>query len=265
MTLQGKKPGLGMYTVHQAVAQDMAGTFCTLAQMGYGGLEFYGEPSDFHLDRTKKALKDSGLRMTSWHIEWRNLQKATIQSTMEYLQEIGCNTAVVPCLGGKWNVAHSAAEECRDIWLRHIDWLNETAQILKQNGLRTGYHNHEHEFLLHYNGQRVFDLLFTSLAPEIVMEFDTGNCIEGGEDPCAVLDRYKERAVLLHLKPYSPEKGFDVVLGDADDTNDWTRILSVPGTHIEELLLESECAVLPEMENARLCLKGIERIASTLR
>lgn len=257
--MAAKKPGLGMFTVHKAVGKDMLGTFRLLADMGYGGIEFYGEPCDFEIERTREALDKSGLRLTSWHIEWRNLQDETIDGTIEYLKKIGCPIAVVPCLGGKWNVAHDASQECKEVWLKYIERMNVLVEKLEQNGIRMGYHNHEHEFMLKYDGQTVFDLLWENLDPRIIMEFDSGNCIEGGEEPKAVLEKYPQRKVLLHLKPFSHAKGFDVVLGDPDDENRWEELLPDPKGRILEYLIESECAALPELVNAQLCMDGFKK------
>ena len=254
-----RKPGIGMFTVHRAVQKDMLGTFRLLADMGYDGIEFYGEPADFEVERTREALDRSGLRLTSWHIEWHNLQRDTVAGTMEYLKRIGCAIAVIPCLGGKWNVAHNAGQECKEVWLKYIRQMNTLVETLEQNGIRMGYHNHEHEFMLRYDGRTVFDLLWNKLDPRIIMEFDSGNCIEGNEDPRAVLDRYPQRSVLLHLKPYSHTKGFDVVLGDSDDENRWETLLPDPNGRILEYLIESECASLPELVNAQLCINGFRR------
>lgn len=254
-----KKLGIGMYTVHKAVRKDMLGTFRLLADMGYDGIEFYGETCDFEIERTREALDRSGLRLTSWHIEWRNLQEETVDGTIEYLKRIGCKIAVVPCLGGKWNVAHDASQECEEVWLKYIRSMNGLVEKLEQNGIHMGYHNHEHEFMLKYDGRSVFDLLWQKLDPRIIMELDTGNCIEGGENPKKVLDAYLERKVLLHLKPYSCRKGFDVVLGDSDDENRWGELLPDPKGRVLEYLIESECTSLPELVNAQLCMEGFQK------
>lgn len=150
----------------------------------------------------RRALQDSGLTMTGWHVEWRDLQEKRYGDTVRYLQQMGCSTAIIPCLGGKWQVAHGPSEE-------------------------------------------------------VVMEFDSGNCIEGGADPVEILSAYPKRDVILHLKPYSPEAGFDVVLGSDEDANEWNRILTC--RDYLWYLVESENTLLPEMENADLCLQALRK------
>ena len=253
-----KKCGLGMYTVHKSVEENMYETFCGLAQMGYRGIEFYGEP-EADLDLLTNSLSDSGLALTGWHVEWRNLQKDRFARTADYLQKAGCPVAVIPCLGGKWQVGHGPQRECRDIWLSYAREINRICARLRAEGIRTGYHNHEHEFALSYDGKKVFDLLFENLDEDVIMEFDSGNCIEGGDDPLRVLAKYRTREKILHLKPYSKTRGFDVTLGEAGDANDWKAILDPENAEYLWFLVESENEGLPEMENARLCMQGLKK------
>lgn len=252
------KTGIGMYTVHQSTERDMYHTFQRLAELGYKAIEFYGEP-EYDIDLLKSSVTDAGLILSGWHIEWRNLQPERIGGTIGYLHKAGCPLAVVPCLGGKWKVNHLPNEECREIWLSYAEELNRLNQVLGREGIRLGYHNHEHEFQLVYDGRKVFDLLFDNLSEDVIIEFDTGNCIEGGDDPQRVLSKYRDREMILHLKPYSRTKGFDIVLGEETDANDWKTILNCE-KEFRWLLIESENTKLPEMENARLCVEALQKI-----
>lgn len=253
-----EKIALGMFTVNEAVKKDMADTFLKLSKMGYTGIEFYGEPEDFpDAEKVKNALENANLQLTSWHIEWRNLQKNTIAKTIKYLKQVNCPIAVIPCLGGKWNVNHTIADESEALWRDYAVKINAINQALKSEGLRLGYHNHEHEFELVYNGKTVFDILFESLDSDIIMEFDTGNCIEGGYNPSDIIKKYSSRDVLLHLKPYSHKKGFNIVLGDEDDDNNWQDILSANPSKYLWLIVESENQALAELTNASKCIEDL--------
>lgn len=253
------KIGLGMYTVYESVKADMNAAFMQLAEIGYRGIEFYGEPKDYQVERVQQALRTSGLEMTGWHIEWRNLQEGTLGDTIQYLQAVGCPIAIVPCLGSKWNVGHDSSQECKDRWLFYIEHLNRINELLQKEGILLGYHNHEHEFQLQYDGQSVFDLLFENLDSSVIMELDTGNCTSAGVNPSEILRRYRDRNILLHLKPYSDTKGFDIVLGEAEDANNWQEILHESDVDFQWLLIESENQALPEIKNAELCRKGLEK------
>lgn len=250
--------GLGMYTVYNDVLADMVDAFNKLAALGYEGIEFYGEP-EYDINLVKKALDVSGLKLTSWHIEWRNLQIETVARTLSYLKAVGCSRVVVPCLGGKWNVAHTPDQDSRALWEDYTIWVNALSLRLRDNGMMLGYHNHEHEFMLKYDGERVFDILFQRLEPSVIMEFDTGNAIEGGADPAEELKKYKGRPVLLHCKPFSTSAGFNTTLGAPDDRNDWKNILAACKTDCLAYLVESESTMGSGMENAKACIEGLKR------
>ncbi|MDD3412174.1 MAG: sugar phosphate isomerase/epimerase, partial [Eubacteriales bacterium] len=193
-------------------------------------------------------------------VEWREMQADRLEQTLADLEELRCPIAVVPCLGGRWHIGHGPQEECLEVWQRRIEQMNKLAERLERCGIRMAYHNHDHEFRLNYQGKTVFRWLFDGLAPGVLMELDTGNCLEGGGDPCRELARCASRDVLLHMKPYGPAHGFDVTLGAPDDANDWSAILRALGNRPGRLLVESEAVCLPEMENARLCLEGARSV-----
>ena len=257
-----KTLALGMYSIHKMAKENLLSSFAAMREIGYTGIEFYGEPADFPAEEVNRAVKEGGLELTSWHIEWRNLRPETFEETVAYLLRVNCPIAVVPCLGGKWNVNHAQAEERRGIWDCYVDELNKLNSTLMKRGLRLGYHNHEHEFILQYDNKTVFDILFENLDNNVIMEIDTGNCIEGGGDPAAVIKKYSYRDMLLHFKPYSRAKGFNVTLGDSDDENDWKAILNAAPEKYLHLILESECEILPELENVKACYKGIKKFVS---
>lgn len=253
------KIGLAMYTVHEEIQKNMEATFEKAVSLGVRGIEFYGKLEAFRPEQVVNALHSTGLVMTGWHLDWGRLHDEFFYDTVEYLQKCGCTMAVIQCLGGKWNIGHDRSGECRDRWLYYAEWMNRINEKLRKEGLRLGYHNHEHEFALHYDEKTVYDILYGEFDGSIIMELDSGNCIEGGGNPVSVLEKYKERELILHLKPYSIQKGFDVILGEEGDANNWKELLEKGADRCRWLLLESENTALPEMENVEKCFQGLKR------
>lgn len=250
---------IGMYMVRESMAANLCGTLRALRDFGYTGIEFYGEPI-WDPATVSRALRDFGLGMTGWHIEWRHLQPHTLQQTVDYLARMECPIAVVPCLGGPWSVGHTPDLECRQIWVDYAARMNQICASLSKRGIRLAYHNHAHEFQLRYDGQTVFDLLFCLLDQDVLIELDTGNCIEGGSDPVQAMEAHPDRDLLLHLKPYSSALGFDVSLGGLDDENNWSSILSAAQNRCLRFIVESESTLLPELENAHRSLKALNTL-----
>ena len=253
--------GLAMYTVHKHAEEDLPGTLCRVAGMGYRSIEFYGDMV-WEAKEVRSAITQAGLSFAGWHVEWRDLQQEHLERTTQYLLEAGCPIAVIPCLGGKWNIGHTPEMESRDIWLSYFDRIEQIREYLAHRQIRLGYHNHEHEFQLSYDGKSLFEFIFDSLSPEMIIEFDSGNCIEGGDDPVRILDKYWDRDMILHMKPYSSRKGFDVVLGDENDENDWMSILDPNRKRYLWMLVESENTVLDEYENASRCLESVKHFTA---
>ncbi|MCC7261098.1 MAG: sugar phosphate isomerase/epimerase [Candidatus Latescibacteria bacterium] len=249
---------LGLYTVCEEMKADLAGTLRQVAGMGYEGVEFYGEP-EYEVRQVRAALEGAGLELCGWHIEWRHLQPERLEQTMRYLEAVGNREVIVPCLGGRWQVGHTLAEESRARWEAYVARLNQLSDRLAGAGLRLGYHTPDHEFRLCYEGEPVFALLFDHLAPRILMELDTGNALEGGADPVAWLERYPHRPLAIHCKPYSASAGFDVALGAPGDLNDWAAILVACRPRQPWLVVESESRAGTGLENARAGIEGLRR------
>ena len=255
--------GLAMYTVHKSAGKDLSGTCERLAETGYRGVEFFGDMI-WDPNEIAYAISSSGLAFTGWHIEWRDLQENRIDETIAYLQKSGCSIAVIPCLGGHWQIGHTQEEECRDVWLSHLEKMVKIQAKLAENGIRCGYHNHAHEFQLSYDGKSLFEFIFDNLPDDMIIEFDSGNCIEGGADPLQILKKYRDRDMILHMKPFSLRRSFDLVLGDEDDENDWKKILDPKTKRYLFRLVESESTSLDEFENAKQCLKRAQELTKEL-
>lgn len=249
-----------MYTVHEHAWKDLENTLHQIRALGYRSIEYYGHYSRFNIKEAAHMEERTGVKMVGWHTEWEDLQADTYEQTVSSLEQAGCPLIVVPCLGGEWNVAHTKQDECKEIWLRHIEWLNEIEMKLKDRGIRLAYHNHDHEFLLEYEGKKVFDMLFENLSPDIMLEFDTGRALCAGEDCKKILHQYGDREALIHLKPYSKDNGYDSILGDPADENDVKGILHAYPGEFQWIMLESESRRFDELENARMNAEAIKSI-----
>lgn len=249
---------LGLYTVYRHARASFAETIGAVKQMGYEGVEMYGEPEQFPAKTVRETLAAQELALTGWHIEWKHLQPDTIERSIAFFHEAGLNNVIIPCLGGKWGVGHAPAQECEVRWDRYLERIEEIEERLAREGMRLGYHNHEHEFQLRYGGRTLFEKLYAAMPPQVIMELDTGNAIEGGADPAQICADTR-RTIFLHCKPYGHQLGFDVTLGDAADANEWKSIVTAAGGRCACLVIESESGAADEMENARRCIEGLKK------
>ena len=258
----GKRPlccTLGAFTVFEPLKRDVLGTLRRVHELGYESIEYYGEPERDPIQLAGE-LREAGLALNGWHVEWRHLQPETLEQTIRYCKDVGLKRVIIPCLGSRWEVGHTLAQECKAVWEEYLPRIAKVYERLAQEGIELGYHNHEHEFQLQYDGQSVFELLYSNLPQGVIMELDSGNTIEGGADPAEVIRRYGDRKIILHCKPYSKKKGFDVMLGDADDDNDWAGMIRAFGEKNPELIIECESRIHEPFCAARDALAALQKI-----
>ena len=78
--------------------------------------------------------------------------------------------------------------------------LNAMAARLAADGLRLGYHNHDHELAPLPDGTPALETLAAALDPAVLLEVDTYWAAVGGQDVPALLGRLGERVQYLHVK-----------------------------------------------------------------
>lgn len=77
---------------------------------------------------------------------------------------------------------------------------NETAKALKKEGIRLYYHNHHIEFMK-FGAKTMLDIISEN-ADELGFEIDVHWAHRGGFDPVKLIEAYKGRVDLIHLKDY---------------------------------------------------------------
>lgn len=220
------KLSIGMFTVYDAMQKDLAGTIAKLSAMGYDGIEMFGE-IPCPAEELRAILDKNRIEISGWHVEWRYLQPETIRETLVYHKALRNPYIVIPALGGPWNIAHTQEEDCAEIWYRHAASINRVIETAEAVGFKVGYHTHAHEFENRYdNGETPYSILLSN-CPKLIMELDTGNCIEGGADPVEALRQAGKSAELLHIKPFSHENRFNEVLGSETDETPLDAIMAL--------------------------------------
>ena len=244
------KVSLGMFTVYDAMQKDLADTIGRVARLGYDGIEMFGEipcPSE----ELRAILEQNHIAISGWHVEWRYLQPEAIAETLRYHKTLGNPFLVIPALGGPWNIGHTQAEDCAAVWRRHTQEINRVIEQAEKEGFRVGYHTHAHEFENRYeNGKTPYTILLSE-CPQLIMELDTGNCIEGGGNPADALKQAGKAAKLIHIKPYSRKNGFNERLGSESDETPLADILEFCRMNGTEWLV-AECEPDPDTDTFTL-------------
>lgn len=198
--------GVQLYSVRDDMKKDPAGTLKQIAGMGYKYVEhanyvnrkFYGwTPPEF-----KKRLDDLGLLMPSGHTvmgkqHWDNAKK-------DFTDEWKYTVEDAAAVGQKYVISPWLDEELRktyDDFIAYMDVFNKSGELCKKSGMKFGYHNHDFEFSVKLNGQKLFDLILQHTDPSLVaQQLDIGNMYHAGGIALDIIKQYPGRFELMHVK-----------------------------------------------------------------
>ena len=193
------KFGLQLYSVRDAAKADLLGTVRKVADMGYQGVQFAGF-FDTPAKALKQVLDEKQISVAGTHTGLDALTGDKLKETMAYNHEIGNDLVICPFLD-------VSARSTRDDYKRTAEQFNKIGQACKDNGLTFAYHNHNFEFDT-FDGETGFDLLFGQTDPELVkVELDCYWATFAGYEPEAIINKYKNRIVSLHIKDMKKENG----------------------------------------------------------
>ncbi len=255
--------GLQLYSVRHEWAQDPRATLAKVAAMGYAGVEFFGPPR-YDANVLRALLDDFELACCGWHTPYALVQADTIFPTIAYNRAVGNDKIIVPSLPAE-------LRQTQADWRRAADFFNRLADTLAPYGMVTGYHNHGVEFQP-LEGEMPWMTLFDNTDQAVVMQFDTGNALHGNQalDPAEIIKRYPQRALTVHIKPFSkriarqqgPEAALRPLFGE-DDTN-WSEFFTlcetVGGT--QWYIVEYESDGYPPLEAVERGLKSLRALGA---
>lgn len=187
--------GLQLYTVRNALAKDIEGTIAAIAKAGITELEFFN-PFGKDVAWWTTLLKQHGLTAPSSH-------EALPKSDNEWepifhrAHGMGHKLIVVPYVGDEYRGSKAN-------WQRLAERLNVGAQKAGAAGLEFAYHNHDFEFAP-VDGTNGFEVLTTQTdANAVKLELDLYWTVKAGHDPLAIMKRWPNRIVAVHVKDAGP-------------------------------------------------------------
>ncbi len=192
----GKKPkvGLQLYSVRNECQKDFPGTVSAIGKMGYAGVEFAG-----YYGRDAKALREildgAGLKCCGTHTGLDTLLGDNLAKTIEFNKILGNEFLIVPSLPENRRKSVEA-------WKETAQLFNELAAKVKPAGMRVGYHNHSVEFKP-VDGKTPWDIFYDNTNKDVVIQFDTGNAMEGGGEAMVYLPKHPGRVASIHAKGFS--------------------------------------------------------------
>jgi len=179
---------LQLYTLRNAIAEDLPGTIKKVSAIGFTQVE----PYNFVATAAElgAALAENGLTAPTGHAPLLSQDQDQIFAAAK---DLGITTVIDPYLPAEhW-------QEAGDIQSTAAK-LNAAAKKGAEYGIRVGYHNHAWELESSVEGQTALEYFAGLLDTEVVLEVDTYWAAVGGQDPAALLERLGDRVRFIHIK-----------------------------------------------------------------
>ncbi|WP_457965532.1 sugar phosphate isomerase/epimerase [Arthrobacter sp. D1-29] len=179
---------LQLYTLRDAIQEDLAGTIRRVAEIGFTQVEPYNFVAT--AKELGAALRENGLTAPSGHAPLLSQDQDQIFAAAK---ELGISTVIDPFIpAGRW-------QQAEDIQATAAA-LNAAAKKGAEYGIRVGYHNHQWELESMVEGRTALEYFADLLDPELVLEVDTYWVAVGGQDPVEILSKLGDRVKFIHIK-----------------------------------------------------------------
>jgi sugar phosphate isomerase/epimerase len=265
-----EKPiGIQLWSVRDAIKEDLEGTIEKMARAGFGYVEGFGYENGAWFGKDAKAfkalLKDWDLKMPSGHVmftgkdHYNDKTKSVTDSwkkAVEDAAKMGQRYIISP-----WTID----EDRKDLATYHAfcDKLNKAGEYCKSMNMRFGYHNHWFEFDKLGDSTMYETLLQRTDAQFVTMEMDVCWVTYAKQNPVEWFKKYPKRFELLHMK--------DLVEG-ADKIEDATCIVgkgvvdfediikNAPKGGVKMYIAELESYEKSSTDDVKVCYKNLRKL-----
>ena len=200
--MKNKKPlAIQLYTIRDAIAENLEKSLERLAELGFKQLEIYGYDGKFFgktITEFQMILKNVGLEVISSHHTTGIVHhtKGTLLNDWEKSVED------LHFIGSKYMVCSYLFEEERTLehYKKLPELLNKSGEITNKAGIDFAYHNHDFEFEK-FEDKTVYDFILDNTDSDLVkMELDLYWIAKAGFNPLDYFEKYPKRFPLWHVK-----------------------------------------------------------------
>ncbi len=260
-------PGIQLYTLRDALAEDFEGSIKKVADLGFKNIELFNYQAGKYFGKSiaevKQLMDDSGLKVKSSHTLTGWSMPDSIGTLTKGWEQYVEDAAT---LGQEYVVCAYLPETERqslDDYKKLTDLLNSCGEVAKKSGLQMAYHNHAFEFEK-MGGQIPFDMLLKQCDKDLVKyELDLYWTKRAGVDPVEYFEKYQGRFPLWHVKDMDAgDDQFFAPVGEG--VIDWQRIFDHASTAgLEYFFIEQDDTrdkkPFEAIEKSINFVKGLER------
>ena len=192
--------GVQLYSVRTDLQQDFYGTLKAVREMGYAGVEFYGEYYGNSAVQVKQWCTELGLIHFSNHVPFDQLI-GDIDKVIEENTILGVQYIVFPYMDEASRPGVDPEQ-----FKATVAKLGEVGAKVREAGFQLLYHNHDFEFVTLADGNVAYDAIFSSNdRKNLQNEIDVCWANYAGYDPAEYLAKYSGNIPVVHLKDYKLE------------------------------------------------------------
>lgn len=243
-----KKLGIQLYSYQSAeVSLDIKERIKISSEIGFNLVELAGGYDGISALEFNEILANNKVEVKSAHVALD-----LVEQQLEFLKEIGVKYVIVPY------ATMTTKEEALELAQK----LNNLGAISAKYGMKMGYHNHRHEFVID-DEKYLMDYIIENTDPElVVIQLDCGWVSAAGVDPVEYINKYKGRIVSIHIK--ENDKIFDENTS-SEDANcaqgqgivDWNAVKNAADAQFDDILYAVEReASYNNPKNRVECLKA---------
>ena len=233
-----ERVGIQFFSLPKMLDTDMSAALAMLSNIGYKEVELYGpypfsSPSAIeHWNAVtpslgfkgsgyfghsavemKKLLTQNGFSVPSIHTDLDTLL-TRMNKLGEAAQVMGNTYVVLPAIPPE-------KRKTLDDYKKMAEAFNQIGESAKKQGIKFAYHNHGYGWKK-IDGQIPVELIFANTDPSLVFfEMDLFWTTAGGADPITLLEKYKNRYPLMHVKDMKKKVHFS---GDGGDSKQWIEL-----------------------------------------
>ncbi|PZX53494.1 sugar phosphate isomerase/epimerase [Algoriphagus ratkowskyi] len=214
--------GVQAYTFRNHWANGVEPTLDIIQKLGFTELEG-SAPKGMKAEEFVALCEARGISIPSTGTSFEQLESDP-QAVADQVQELGAKYVMVAWLPHNGDFTKENAD-------RAIKAFNEGGKVLAEKGITFMYHVHGYEFQPYENGT-LFDYIVENTDPKYVsFQMDVMWTHFGGGDPVALLQKYGNRWVSLHLKDLrkGAPKNLSGGTGAENDVILGTGELDIPG------------------------------------
>jgi len=243
--------GLELWSVRHQCEQELPGVLRAVARMGYESVEIAHSYYGYEAPAWRKLLDENGLKSCGMHMGLKMLEGDAFDKTVEIHKVIGTPYLIIASLPKKKLASVPAIVET-------AQQFNGLAERLKPHGMKIGYHCHGGDFAK-VEGRTAWEIFGENTKSDVLLQLDVGNCLGGGGDPIAMLNKFPGRSVSMHLKDHGGKPGSVFGEGEVNWTEVFRLCETIGGT--KQYIIEEEGRKGPEaLEAVRRALDNFRKM-----